>query len=154
MTHSRDEFILQPLVVLAFTDIDDHRQDQEPIARLDRVEADFDRKLGAVFSSSEQITAGGHTSTFRFRGKIAAVVGMHGAQSFGHKHVDRLSDQFFAPITKLTFDLGVDHHDSAVVIDHHHAARAGLHGEPKHFLRKTALDDILLYGRRRTNPVI
>jgi hypothetical protein len=52
-----------------------------------------------------------------------------------------LTDQFLARITKLVFDFGVDHHNSAGGIDHHHAVRTGFDRQPEHLVGETSCRD-------------
>ena len=142
MTHGRDELILQPLDLLALADIEDHPQHQKPAAGVDRIESDFDGKFAAILPPPEQIATGADAPAFGFGREFIAVMGMPHAHPVRHQHVDRLSDQLVARISKLAFEFGVDHDHLAVVIGHHHSARAGLDREPKHFLRETSLDDV------------
>ena len=148
VTNGGNELILQPLHLLAVADIDDHRQHQQPLARPNRVEADFDGEFAAVLAPTMQLTASFNAAVFRLRRKVAAVKDVLRPRPLRHQQFDVPADQLFPRVAELVLDLGIDHHHLAAV-GHHHSTRAGLDREPEHFLGEAPLGNIWLDGGHR-----
>jgi hypothetical protein len=53
----RDEIVLQSLQALALADIDDHAEDEQTLAGVDRIENHLDRKFGAVLAQPGELAA-------------------------------------------------------------------------------------------------
>ena len=62
MAHRDDEFVLQPLEMLALADVDDGAKHPDTAIDPYRVEADFDREPAAVFAPPEKLPADSHAA--------------------------------------------------------------------------------------------
>src|SRR5882762_6876244 len=60
-----DDLAESLLSALAFSDVDNAGQDESAFVRIDRIEADLDRHLGAVLAPAKQVTARAHRATGR-----------------------------------------------------------------------------------------
>jgi len=110
-------------------DVDDGRQHQRALPRLDRIKADLDGKFRAVLAPSLEIAPLAHRPHRRRRVEKPAMLGVNGAEPLRQQHVDTFADQLGAVIAELPFQFGVRQHDRAGRIDHQNAARTRLHRE-------------------------
>src|SRR5205814_1564947 len=56
---------------------------------------------------------------------------MRGPVTFRQQHLDGLAEHLGAVVSEKPFHLGVDHRDHTVLVDHDHAIRRSLDGQPE-----------------------
>jgi len=114
----------QPLVqgldlvagALAVGDVAHGSDDQRPLLRSHRAEADLDRKLAAVGALAEEFPALAHGAGAGCNDEGVAVTDMPAAEAFGHQDLDRLADKAVARIAEQLLGLRVDQFDAALGI--------------------------------------
>src|SRR5204863_3520820 len=87
----------------------------------------------AVLADAVEISTGPHRPGLRVREEVGSVARMALAQPGGYQELDGLPKQLVARVAEQSLDLAVDEDDLSDAIDHHHAARRGLHrgAEPR-----------------------
>ena len=98
-------------------DIADGGRDEQPVRCLDRPEADVGGELRAVAAAGRELGAGSHGpgsggGEVRLATPRMAVGGV-----VRDEDLDRLAQQFVAPVPEQRLDLGVDQHDGAGPVD-------------------------------------
>ena len=74
-------------------DVDDGRKDEAPLLGLDRVQANLDGNLAAVFAQPEQVAPGAHRPRLRVAEKFRTEQRMLAAKTDRHEGFDRLIDE-------------------------------------------------------------
>ncbi len=107
-------------------DISNHARNQGPFVGLERPEADFDRKLGAVLAPTLELEPGAHLAHAR-RGPIPrAVRHVLGPSALREQGFDGLSLELLPFVAEELFGLRIDEHDLAAGVDDHDRVGRGL----------------------------
>src|SRR5581483_9293084 len=130
------------LGALALGDVNNGSQAERALFGPERAETDFHRHLASVLVPSAQIAAGAHGTCARFREKVGAITGMRVAQALGQQTLDRLPEQFRAPVAEERLELAVHEHDASLLVDHDHRGRRPSHHDAELLLRTLAIVDV------------
>jgi hypothetical protein len=109
--------------LLSVADVADRAHHESARFGLDRAQADFDRKFGAVLAQTEQLDVAPHgagTGEVEVLGAVADV-GIAGAM--GQQDLDRLPCEFATLVTEKPFGLDVGEDDSPLLVHHDDTVR-------------------------------
>src|SRR5438477_5122100 len=74
-------------------DVEHRRQNRQTLGGADRIDSDFDRKFGAVFSTAKKIAPGAHGTAAGLGKRTFAIAGMPIAETFWNQRFDMTADQ-------------------------------------------------------------
>jgi hypothetical protein len=102
--------------------------------RRNRIQANLNRKLAAVFAPSEQFPACAHCPRFRRCKEVGAVSRMRCSESFRHQKLNVSANKFVTRVAEQFFGMRIYQRDAALMIDKDRAARRSLCRQVKKFL--------------------
>src|SRR5436190_7172672 len=86
--------------LLSLTDINNRGQHEQSFRRVNWIETDFDRNLGAVFAPAKEFPASAHGPSVCIAKVTTSISRVMRAESLGYKHLNGLANKFLASITK------------------------------------------------------
>ena len=99
-------------------DVDHTANDHLPFGSLHWAEANFDRKLGAVFADAEQVEFSSHRALDWIIEKGISMRGMTSSKPLRHQQLNRLSDQLRLGVAEQCQTARIGH-QNATVLSHH-----------------------------------
>ena len=111
---------------LTLADVADGSRDQDPRARVHRVEADLGRELRPVLAAGGQLHPGAHRARSWVLEIASTVGGVDGPYPVGDQDLQRLAEQLLPPVTEELFRLGVHQDDHPVRVNAHDGVRGQL----------------------------
>src|ERR1700678_444858 len=121
-------FILTQSVLnpLALRDVADRRGYENSFSAFERAQHDLDRKLTSILPPPAEFKSGTYLLRQRLRGGARPVGDQPFREALRDDVLYLLSDEFIAPVTKLSLRLIIQQNDVASLVHHHHCVRGRL----------------------------
>jgi hypothetical protein len=104
-------------------DVAHNGDDARTLRRANGAQANFDRKLTAVFTLGEELKAYAHGTRHWMLGIVIAVLAMPMFHGFRHDQFYKLAEQFFAPVAEHFLGGGIQENDCAITLHLENAVR-------------------------------
>src|SRR5262245_28952421 len=108
---------------LPFREVPDRRCDQKALVRFQRIQADLDGKLTAIFPARIELSSGPHCAGLRIRHESGTVTGMLSSKTFRQQDLGRLTEELMTDIAEELLGPVVDQHNPTGLVDDHMGIR-------------------------------
>ena len=140
--HDGGELRRSLLRPLARGDVDDDTENDRAAGRLNRVETDLHRHLGAILAQCEEIAPLAHRTRLGVAHVTGPIAWMGLAKALRHEHLHRLPDQLLAGVIEEFLGASIREQDATLGVGQQNGGGRSLDDEAKNIVRGASTADL------------